>query len=88
LAKGEHWGEHAKKHLLEQCEISTNEVFVLFDPVELVYKVKSSSQTNVGGEVSGGHIFQVEMRDVVNCTCMTPNLLYLSCSHVITACHM
>jgi hypothetical protein len=30
---------------------------VLFDPAKLVYEVKSSSQTSVGGEVSGGHIF-------------------------------
>jgi hypothetical protein len=57
MAKGEHWGGPARKHLLEQCEISTNEVVMLFDPTKLVYEVKSSSQTNVGGEISGGHIF-------------------------------
>jgi hypothetical protein len=43
IAKGERWGEPARKHLLEQCEISTNEVVVLFDPARLVYEVKSSS---------------------------------------------
>jgi hypothetical protein len=57
MAKGERWGEPARKHLLEQCEISTNKVAVLFDPVKLVYEVKSSSRTNVGGEISGGRIF-------------------------------
>jgi hypothetical protein len=57
LAKGERWGEPDRKHLLEQCEISTNEVGVLFDPVKLVYEIKSSSRTNVGGEVSRGRIF-------------------------------
>jgi hypothetical protein len=57
MAKGEHWGGPARKHLLEQCEISTNEVVVLFDPARLVYEVKSSSRTNVGGEISGGRIF-------------------------------
>jgi hypothetical protein len=88
LAKGERWGEPSRKHLLEHGEISTNEVVVLFDPVKLVYKVKSSSRTNVGGEVSGGRIFRVEIDDVVSCTCMTPTFLHLPCSHVITACHM
>jgi hypothetical protein len=57
LAKGEHWGEPGRKHLLNQGEISNTEVVVLFDLVKLVYKVKSSSQTNVGGKVSGGCIF-------------------------------
>jgi hypothetical protein len=37
--------------------MSNNEVVVLFDLMKLVYGVKSSSRTNVGGEVSGGHIF-------------------------------
>jgi hypothetical protein len=82
IAKGERWGEPARKHLLEQCEISTNEVVMLFDPTRLVYKVKSSSRTNVGGEISGGRIFQVEIGNVVRCTCMTPILLHLPCSHV------
>jgi hypothetical protein len=48
-----------------------------------VYDVKSSSQTNVDGEVSGGRIFRVEIGDVVSCICMTPILLHLPCSHVI-----
>jgi hypothetical protein len=43
IAKGERWGEPARKHLLKQCEISTNEVAMLFDPTRLVYEVKSSS---------------------------------------------
>jgi hypothetical protein len=80
MTKGERWGEPARKHLLEQCGISTNEVIVLFDPARLVYEVKSSSRTNVGGEISGGRIFQVEIGDVVSCTYMTPTLLHLSCS--------
>jgi hypothetical protein len=88
MAKGEHWGEPGRKHLLEQSEISTNEVVVLFDLAKLVYEVKSSSWTNVGGEVSGGCIFRVEIGNVVSCTCMTPILLHLPCSHVITACCM
>jgi hypothetical protein len=57
MEKGECWEEPARKHVLEQCEISTNEVVVLFDPVKIVYEVKSSSRTNVGGEISGGRIF-------------------------------
>jgi hypothetical protein len=61
MTKGECWGGGpARKHLLEQCEISTNEVVVLFDPARLVYEVKSSSRMNVGGEISGGRIFRVE----------------------------
>jgi hypothetical protein len=61
---------------------------MLFDPTKRVYEVMSSSQTNVGGEVSGGCIFRVEIGDVVGCTCMTPMLLHLPCSHIITAFHM
>jgi hypothetical protein len=67
--KGSIGGEPDRKHLLEQVEISNNEVVVLFDPMKLVYEVKSSSQTNVGGEVSGGYIFRVEIDDVVSRTC-------------------
>jgi hypothetical protein len=88
MAKEERWGEPARKHLLEQCEISTNEVIVLFDLAKLVYEVKSSCQTNVGGEISGGHIFRVKIGDVVSCTFMTPTLLHLPCSHVIIVCRM
>jgi hypothetical protein len=61
---------------------------MLFDPVKLVYEVKSSSRTNVVGEISGGRIFRVEIGDVVSYTCMAPTLLHLPCSHVITACRM
>jgi hypothetical protein len=61
---------------------------MLFDPAKLVYEVKSSSQINVGGEVSRGHIFRVEIGNAVSCTCMTPTLLHLPCSHVITVCLM
>jgi hypothetical protein len=43
MAKGERWGGGCQKHLLEQCEISTNEVVMLFDLTRLVYEVKSSS---------------------------------------------
>jgi hypothetical protein len=53
-----------------------------------VYELKSSSQTNVGGEVLGGHIFRVEIGNPVSCTCMTLTLLHLPCSYVITACRM
>jgi hypothetical protein len=53
-----------------------------------VYEVKSSSQMNVDGEISGGRIFRVEIGDVVSCTCMIPMLLHLPCSHVITVCRM
>jgi hypothetical protein len=57
LAKEEHWGGPGRKYILEQAEISNNEVVMLFDSVKLVYEVKSSSWTNVGGEVLGGRIF-------------------------------
>jgi hypothetical protein len=61
---------------------------MLFDPVKIVYEVKSSIWMNAGGEVSGGRIFRVEISDVVSYTCMTPMLLHLSCSQVIIACRM
>jgi hypothetical protein len=60
LAKGKRWGEPSRKHILEQSEISTNEVDMIFDPAKLVYDVNSSSRTNISGEVSGGHIFRVD----------------------------
>jgi hypothetical protein len=88
LANGDHWGGASRKHLLEQSEILNNEVATLFDPAKLMYEVKSSSRTNVGGEVFGGRIFQVEIGDVMSCTFMIPMLLHISCSHVITACCM
>jgi hypothetical protein len=88
LAKGERWREPGRRHILEQCEISINEIAVLFDPVKLVYEVKSSNRTNVSGEVSGGRILRVEIGDVVSCTCMTSTLLHLPCSHVIIDRHM
>jgi hypothetical protein len=47
-----------------------------------------SSRTSVGGEVSGGRIFRVDIGTPVSCTCMTPTLLHLPCFHVITACCM
>jgi hypothetical protein len=50
-------GEPERKYFLKQAKISNNEVVVLFDPVKLVYEVKSSSRTSVGGEVLGGRIF-------------------------------
>jgi hypothetical protein len=81
-------GGPERKYFLEHAEISNNKVVALFDPAKLVYEVKSSSWTSVGGEVSGGHIFQVEIGTHVSCTCMTPILLHLPCSHVITVCHM
>jgi hypothetical protein len=40
MVKGERWGQPGREYLLEQCEISTNEVVVLFDPTKLVYEVK------------------------------------------------
>jgi hypothetical protein len=43
LASKERWGEPGRKHLLEQSEILNNEVAAFFDPVKLVYEVKSSS---------------------------------------------
>jgi hypothetical protein len=88
LAKGERWRKTGRKYLLEQAEISNNEVVVLFDPPKLVYEVKSSSRTSVGGEVSGGHIFRVEIDTSMSCTCMIPTLLHLPCSYVITVYHM
>jgi hypothetical protein len=45
-------GEPGRKHLLEQRKILNNEVAAIFDPAKLVYEVKSSSQINIGGEVS------------------------------------
>jgi hypothetical protein len=43
-------GEGAgRKHLLGQAKISNKEVAAIFDPVKLVYQVKSSSRTNIGG---------------------------------------
>jgi hypothetical protein len=77
-----------RKHLLEQGEISNNGVVVFFDLVKVVYEVKSSSQTNVDGELSGGRIFRVEIGNVVSCTCMRQILPHLPCSHVITVCRM
>jgi hypothetical protein len=54
----------------------------------LVCEVKSSSRKNIDNEISGGCIYKVEIGDVVSCTCMTPTLLHVPCSYLITACCM
>jgi hypothetical protein len=88
LAKDEMCGEPGKKQLHEKAKIYGNDVAALFDPTKLVYKVKSSNRTNIDGEISGGCIYRVKIGDVVSCTCMTPTLLHIPCSHIITACRM
>ena len=83
---GQIWGEPANEHLEKHEKWAIDQAALLCDPREHVYEVTSSSHTSVGGERSGGRAYKVEIGDNLSCTCMTPQLYHLPCSHVITAC--
>uniref|UniRef100_A0A0A9DCM2 SWIM-type domain-containing protein n=1 Tax=Arundo donax TaxID=35708 RepID=A0A0A9DCM2_ARUDO len=56
-----------------------------YDPEHHVYSVRAVGGTNPGGERYGGRNYRVNLT-TVECTCMTPQLLHVPCSHMIIAC--
>jgi Na+-translocating ferredoxin:NAD+ oxidoreductase RnfE subunit len=57
----------------------------LFDPTLYVYLMRTTSALNVGGEMTSGRIYKVDL-SVGTCTCCIPQLLHVPCSHMIDAC--
>jgi hypothetical protein len=74
-----------KKHLTEQGLKAASMRAELFDPTLYVYPVRTASALNVGGEMTGGRIYKVDLSRVT-CTCCIPQLLHVPCSHMIAAC--
>jgi hypothetical protein len=75
----------AKKHLAVKGLKVAGMRAELFDPTLYVYSVRTASALNVGGEMTGGHIYKVDLSGVT-CTCYISQLLHVSCSHMMAAC--
>lgn len=75
------------RHLSKAEELSACQEADVFDPGAHVYSVRSAGGTTIGGERYGGRNYRVDLTaGAVTCTCRTPELLHVPCSHVITAC--
>jgi hypothetical protein len=64
---------------------SVNQVAQPYGPNRMIYSIRDSSTTNVGGESHGGRHYRVDLR-AGTCTCNCPQLLHLPCSHLMTTC--
>jgi hypothetical protein len=62
-----------------------NQVAQAYSPDRMIYSIRDSSTTNVGGESHGGRHYIVGLR-AGTCTCNCPQLLHLPCFHLMTAC--
>ena len=85
LDKGGQWGLIAEEHLKDAEDRSVNQLAAPYGPERMIYGVRGAGGTNIGGESHGGRHYKVDLRSG-ECTCMTPQLLHLPCSHLITAC--
>jgi hypothetical protein len=56
-----------------------------YGPDRMIYSIRGSSTSNVGGESHGGRHYRVDLR-AGTCTYNSPQLLHLPCSHLMTAC--
>jgi hypothetical protein len=65
------FGKAAKKHLNDQGKKAASMRAELFDPTLYVYLVRTASVLNVGGEMTGGRIYEVDLSGV-SCTCCIP----------------
>jgi hypothetical protein len=65
------FGKAAKKHLTKQGLKSASMRAKLFDPTLYVYLVRTASALNVGGEMTGGRRYKVDLSGVT-CTCRIP----------------
>jgi hypothetical protein len=64
---------------------SMNQSAEAYSPDRMIYSIRGSSTTNVGGESHGSRHYRVDLR-AGTCTCNGPQLLHLPCSHLRTAC--
>jgi hypothetical protein len=81
----EKWGRAGRKYLDILETIASNQVGEAFGPSRLVYNIRSAEGTNPGGEKYGVRNYKVDL-EKGECSCNIPQLLHVSCSHVITAC--
>ena len=81
------FGKAATKHLNTEGLKAAGMSAELFDPALYVYSVRTASALNVGGEMTGGRIYKVDL-SAVTCTCCIPQLLHVPCSHMMAACRV
>ena len=81
------WGKGAMKLLTKAGKAAAGMSAELFDPTTYVYSVRTATALTVGGEMTGGRIYKVDLTSAT-CTCCVPQLLHVPCSHMIAACRV
>jgi hypothetical protein len=84
LDQGGKIGSFADGIMYDAALRSVNQHAEAYGP-DMIYSIRGSSTTNVGGESHGGRHYRVDLRDGT-CTCSSPQLLHLPCSHLMTVC--
>jgi hypothetical protein len=79
-------GTFADEKMYEAALRSVNQFAQPYGPDRMIYSVRGSSTTNVGGESHGGRHYRVDLR-ADTFTCNGPQLLHLPCSHMMTTCN-
>jgi hypothetical protein len=85
LDSGGRIGSFADEIMYKAGLRSVNQHAEAYGPDRMIYSIRGSSTTNVGGESHGGRHYRVDLR-AGTCTCNGPQLLHLPCSHLMTAC--
>jgi hypothetical protein len=86
LDKGGKIGSFADEKMYDVALRSVNQHAEAYGPDRMIYSIRGSSTTNVGGESHGGQHYRVDLR-AGTCTCNGPQLLHLPCSHLMTSLH-
>jgi hypothetical protein len=71
LGKGQQWGLIVEEHLEDAEARSVNQLAVPYVPERMIYGVRGTGGTNIGGESPGGCHYKVDLRSGEG-TCMTP----------------
>jgi hypothetical protein len=85
LDKGGKIGSFADGIMYDAALRSVNQFAQPYGPDRMIYSIRGSFTTNVGGESHGGRHYKVDLR-ASTCTCNSPQLLHLPCSQLMTAC--
>uniref|UniRef100_K4AIL3 SWIM-type domain-containing protein n=1 Tax=Setaria italica TaxID=4555 RepID=K4AIL3_SETIT len=85
LNEGHRNGKVADEHISDAELRSVNQLLEPYEPERMVYSIRGSSTTNVGGESHGGRHYRVDLNECL-CSCNIPQLLHLPCSHLIITC--
>jgi hypothetical protein len=85
LNKGGKIGSFTYEIMYDVALRSVNQSAEAYGPDRMIYSIRSSSTTNVGGESHVGRHYRVDLR-AGTCTCNGPQLLHLPCSHLMTTC--